>query len=83
MQRTDLEAINPESNVHRFYTVMIETNLFQEYTVTTSYGRIGHRGQTKSYLFETHAEAQKKYEQIIKKRLNASKRIGTNYHVLT
>ena len=63
----------------RFYTIRIDRNLWDHITVSTSYGRIGTRGNTKHEYFEEAKEAQVYLRSVIRKRLNSKKRIGVDY----
>lgn len=48
-----LKALNPDMNVKRYYTIRIDRNLFGETSISTSYGRIGSKGQLKHDYFES------------------------------
>jgi len=78
----DLEAINPLKKVDRYYTVLISPNLFGEIALETIYGRNGTRGQKRTYTFSTDQECLLKLNEVLKKRLNAHGRLGTNYCVV-
>ncbi|MGC8483734.1 MAG: WGR domain-containing protein [Thermodesulfobium sp.] len=74
------KAINPHSNVNRWYSVRVGKDLFGDWYILSSWGRIGSKGgQKKEYVFDSLKEVIKKAISICKKRLNASSRIGCNY----
>jgi len=74
-----LKALNPPQNVNRWYSLRIGQDLFGEWILLTQWGRNGFKGQSKEYVFSNEDLAQKKFQYILKKRLNAQKRIGCNY----
>lgn len=76
-----LKAICKKKNMKRFYTIHIHKNLFQEITVSLYYGRIGSHAQTKHYYFQHDNEAHQFLRYMLRKRLNAKKRIGVNYQL--
>jgi len=78
----DLEAINPLKKVDRYYTVIISPNLFGEIALQTIYGRNGTRGQKRTYTFDSDQECILKLNEVLRKRLNAHGRLGTNYSVV-
>lgn len=81
-RKVDLEAINEERDIRRYYTIIIDRNLFGEFSVTTIYGRIGHKGTTRHYHFKTMKEAEAKFEEALQKRLKSESRIGVAYEVI-
>ncbi len=75
-----MRAINLAVNVDRAYEILFQRGLFNSWVVIISYGRYGQKGgQTKTYSFDLEAQAQSFFNKTLKKRLNASKRIGCNY----
>ena len=75
-----LRATNPTTNLDRAYEILLQKGLFDIWLVTTAYGRYGQKGgQTKTALFDTQSQAELFISTILKKRLNATKRIGCNY----
>jgi predicted DNA-binding WGR domain protein len=78
----ELEAHNPTHNMHRYYSIDVMRDLFGDWLITTRYGRIGQSGQCKLYGYFCQDDAQRKFNQLLHKRLKAHKRLGTNY-VLT
>lgn len=81
-EKIDLEAVNTECNISRYYTLQLDRNLFDDHCVTTVYGRRGHSGTTRSYHFASVTDARAKFNALYKKRLNSEKRIGVNYKVI-
>lgn len=71
----------PKRNVARFYTLRKRTNLWGEVVVSSSFGRIGTHGHVKHAYFTHETDANTYITAVIRKRLNASKRIGCNYQV--
>ncbi|WP_247740545.1 MULTISPECIES: WGR domain-containing protein [unclassified Paracoccus (in: a-proteobacteria)] len=52
-----LTRIEPEDNLHRFYSLEIVRGLFGEWGLTRNWGRIGSAGQARTDWFDTEAEA--------------------------
>lgn len=77
--RLHLKATHPQQNVHRFYTVRIDHNLFGEWSLFVSYGRVGTHGQCTSLHCTTRAHLLHQLQQILRKRAAAPKRIGCAY----
>ena len=80
-----LRATNPESNLDRAYEVHLNKGLFDSWLVITAYGRYGAGGRgarQKTHSFFVLKEAKDFVEKILKKRLNAAKRIGCNYRII-
>lgn len=54
-----LERIEPERNMARYYTLAVELTLFEDWSCTRSFGRIGTRGgRIMLGLFEDRASAE-------------------------
>ena len=78
-----LRATNPIINLDRRYEIFCQKGLFNSWLVTTAYGRYGNKGgSTKTVIFDTEPQAQIFIDKVLKKRLNATKRIGCNYEIL-
>ena len=77
-----LKAVNPDLNVKRYYTIRIDRNLFGETSISTSYGRIGSKGQLKHYYFESQDSGNSFLRSTLRKRLNSKNRIGVEYFVV-
>jgi predicted DNA-binding WGR domain protein len=77
-----LKAVKLDQNINRYYTIYIHKNLFQGLTVSLYYGRIGRGGQLKQFYFAHIHQIEKFLKPLLKKRLNAKKRIGVNYKLI-
>jgi predicted DNA-binding WGR domain protein len=54
-----LERIDPARNMARYYTLVVELTLFEDWSCTRNFGRIGSRGgRIMLGLFETQAAAE-------------------------
>jgi hypothetical protein len=78
-----LRASRPETNLDRSYEIHLCKGLFNSWSVITAYGRygIGNSARQKVESFFTIEEAHAYVDRIIKKRLNAKRRIGCNYAI--
>ncbi len=76
-----LEARNPARNVWRSYHLGAGQDLFGNWVVEVTYGRIGATGHTKVVLVADETEARSYIEKCLKKRKSAPKRIGVGYQV--
>jgi predicted DNA-binding WGR domain protein len=76
-----LEASNPERHHWRFYRIEAGRDLFGDYVVTLTYGRIGARGQTKTHVVPDAEAGKKLVRATLKRRQSAPKRIGIAYQV--
>jgi hypothetical protein len=77
-----LRAHNSAKNVDRMYSLRLCRTLFGEWVIMTHWGRKGQKVREKWYTFDEEALAQKKFQQVLKRRLNAQKRIGCNYQIV-
>ena len=77
-----LQAKNPERNIARTYTIRMGQDLFGDWIVQISYGRIGARGIEKNYLCTSKEQALEKVRQILNRRKSAHKRIGCPYKII-
>lgn len=75
----DREAHDITRNIHRFYRVWTQTNLFKTLLVCTQWGRVGTSGRVKEYPVVDETEAQKVVSVLIKRRGGAMKRLGVGY----
>jgi predicted DNA-binding WGR domain protein len=80
--KISLNAKNPAQNILRWYTVRVDKNLFGEWCLYLSYGRIGQRGQLKLSFWNDITLLLRQLKSILRKRLNATKRIGYNYEIV-
>jgi predicted DNA-binding WGR domain protein len=53
-----LRRIDPELRIARFYTLMVERDLFGDVRLVRAWGRIGTRGDELVQVFATEAEAE-------------------------
>lgn len=60
-------SIDPDKNRFRFYEMMIEKNLFNEFILTTTRGRVGCTGKTMLH-FGSLQQIEKKFNDLIKVR---------------
>jgi len=76
-----LEARDPTHNVHRAYSIAYGQDLFGNWVVETTYGRIGSKGRTIVTVVNNEDEALKHVQKALKRRQSAPKRIGVGYEV--
>jgi predicted DNA-binding WGR domain protein len=76
-----LEARDPIHNVHRAYSFAYGQDLFGNWVVETTYGRIGAKGRTIVTVVNNEEEALKHVQKALKRRQSAPKRIGVGYEV--
>lgn len=76
-----LEASNPERGHLRAYRLEAGIDLFGDWLVDVTYGRIGAGGRTIRYLARDEAEAKKLVRQSLERRDTARKRIGVGYQI--
>lgn len=77
-----LHAKNPPKNLYRWYTIRVDQTLFGEWCLSISYGRIGQRGKSKQYQWSELTLLMAHIKGILRKRLNATNRIGCNYEIV-
>lgn len=77
-----LQAKHPAKNIYRWYTLRVDQNLFGEWCLFISYGRIGQRGQSKQSQWSELAVLMAQMKSILRKRLTATNRIGCNYEII-
>ncbi len=79
--RIALEAHNDERDHRRRYEVRVERDLFDDWLVTVSFGRIG--GGTHELRFGCGEleSAQRVVRQLLQRRLSAPRRLGCPYRV--
>jgi predicted DNA-binding WGR domain protein len=71
-----LEARDPTHNVHRAYSIAYGQDLFGNWIVETTYGRIGGKGRTIVTVVNNEDEALQYVQKALKRRQSAPKRIG-------
>lgn len=79
MDPIKFHAYNPERNIDRIYEIHFGKTLFGQYAMFVAWGRRSHKARYKDYIFDTKAELEKFTSKIVRKRLNATKRLGVNY----
>lgn len=60
------KSIDLKENRLRFYTMHIEKSLFGEFTLTSTWGRIGSKGQSRVAPFNSIEECIKEMDKIAK-----------------
>lgn len=76
-----LEAKDASRNIHRAYSIAYGQDLFGNWVVETTYGRIGGKGRTIVTLVKNEDEALQYVQKSLKRRQSAPKRIGVAYEV--
>jgi predicted DNA-binding WGR domain protein len=73
-----LERIEPERNMARYYTLAVELTLFDDWSCTRSFGRIGTRGgRIMLGLFEDRAAAEAELIALLRAKQARGYRITT------
>lgn len=70
--RMMLLRVEPTRNMSRFWSARLQPSLFEEVLLVRNWGRIGSRGQERSYWFSTRQAALAAFEKIT----NAKRRRG-------
>jgi predicted DNA-binding WGR domain protein len=78
-----LEARDPERNIHRAYSIAYGQDLFGNWIVETTFGRIGGKGRTLVTVVKSEDEALQFVRKSLKRRESAPKRLGIGYKVKT
>jgi predicted DNA-binding WGR domain protein len=78
-----LEARDPERNIHRAYAIAYGQDLFGNWIVETTFGRIGGKGRTLVTVVKSEDEALQYVRKSLKRRESAPKRLGIGYKVKT
>ena len=63
-----LRRIDPERNMARFYAVSVELTLFEDYSCTRRFGRIGTSGCILIGLHETRQQAEAAMTALIRRK---------------
>jgi predicted DNA-binding WGR domain protein len=79
--RISLEARSAARRCYRAYEVAVSVDLFGEWLVEMSYGRIGTLGRTKARSFSTADAAAAEVKGCLRKRASAPRRIGVAYRL--
>jgi predicted DNA-binding WGR domain protein len=77
-----LEACDPERNIHRAYRLAAGQDLFGDWIVEITYGRIGAKGRTKIVQVADETAARRYVQTCLKKRKSAPNRIGIDYKMI-
>ena len=77
-----LQAKAPEKNLFRSYHIAAGQNLFGDWIVELTYGRIGAKGRTQTLLAADEAEARQLVKRCLKRRRTAPKRHGVPYQLV-
>ncbi len=79
--RIKLEARNPEKGHLRAYSIVAGKDLFGQWNIEVTYGRIGRRGRSVAYAAENDTAAAAIVRHCLQRRSTAPKRIGVPYLV--
>ena len=74
-----LQAIDPERNIARRYTIEACPDLFGHIIVNLHWGRIGTKGQGRTLSFAQALDAARFVRHTLSRRASAKKRIGVDY----
>ncbi|WP_425347730.1 WGR domain-containing protein [Spartinivicinus poritis] len=64
-----LKLSDPETNTHKFYTLLIQKDLFGNWALLRQWGRIGTKGTIKVDTFDCYEKAHSALESIKKEKL--------------
>jgi predicted DNA-binding WGR domain protein len=78
-----LEAKDASRNIHRAYSIAYGQDLFGNWIVETTYGRIGGKGRTLVTIVNNEDEALQYVQKALKRRQSSPKRIGVAYKIRT
>jgi hypothetical protein len=76
-----LEACDPERNIYLAYSIAYGQDLFGNWIVETTFGRIGGRVRTIVTVVKSEDEALQYMRKSLKRRESAPKRLGIGYNV--
>lgn len=76
-----LEARDPARNLRRAYQISAGTDLFGDWLIDLTYGRIGAPGRTLRHIAPDQAEARRLVRDCLRRRRTAPKRLGTDYRI--
>lgn len=76
-----LEAVETSRNIARLYLIDVGFDLFDDWVVWLTNGRIGSPGRVRTFVYPSEAEAAREVEKVLKQRFRAPKRIGIPYVV--
>ena len=78
-----LRALNPDLKHDRGYQIILGKDLFGTWYVTTTFGRYGTGGTSKTRLFEERRDSSDFINATLKRRLSSPKRIGCSYQIVS
>jgi predicted DNA-binding WGR domain protein len=78
-----LEAKDATRNIHRAYSIAYGQDLFGNWVVETTHGRIGAKGRTIVTVVDNEDEALQYVQKALKRRQSAPKLIGVAYKIRT
>lgn len=76
-----LEAKNPEKGNFRAYEIDAGPDLFGQWQIEVTYGRIGRRGRSVTYSAPDDAGASAIIRHCLQRRASAPRRIGVSYQI--
>jgi hypothetical protein len=76
-----LEAHSNEHNHHRLYEIIVGRDLFDDWTLSIHYGRVGCGYQTQKFAGKDEEEIRAMVRERLRRRQSAPKRIGCSYRV--
>lgn len=76
-----LEACDPARNIWRSYQIAAGQDLFGDWVVEMTYGRIGAKGRTRTVPVADEGAAGDYIQRCLKRRQSAPRRIGIAYAV--
>ena len=74
-----LEALCPERNIARRYSIAVSQDLFGHSIVEFAWGRLGSRGRVRTASFASLDRAKWFAARLLRRRASAPKRIGVSY----
>ena len=77
-----LQAHDVTRHLHRFYRIEYGQDLFDDWIVLSTYGRVGCKGRCLTAVFDSQAQALAHIQHLLKRRQSAPRRIGTSYQPL-
>ena len=76
---TRLQAEDLTLNRRRAYQLEVGRDLFGDWRVEVTFGRIGARGRTLSYHLESEDDARRLARTCLRRRASAPRRLGVSY----
>ena len=80
--RIIMESRDPSRNQARSYTIEAGADLFGDFVVSTTFGRIGSKGQTRRLAFASPEAAIPTLRKILSQRLMTTQRRAVPYTIL-